>query len=62
MSKLHQPSLLLTGPLARRALSSLILALVVASIEEQNDQHSQCKEADGKMRHVAQVRTHEDCE
>jgi hypothetical protein len=47
---------------SRRSLSPLILALVVASIEKQNDQHSQRKEADGKVSHVAQIRAHEDRE
>jgi hypothetical protein len=50
------------GALVRRSLSSFILALVMASIEEQNDQYSQREETDGKMSHVAQVRAHKDRE
>jgi len=38
--------------------SPLILSPVMASIEEQNGQHSQRKEANGKMSYVAQVRTY----
>ena len=62
MSKLRQLSRLAVGLLARRSLSMLIFALVVASIEKQNDEHSQRKEADGKMSHVAQVGAHKDRE
>jgi hypothetical protein len=38
--------------------SPLILSPVMASIEKQNGQHSQYKEANGKMSYVAQVRTY----
>lgn len=42
--------------------SPFMLGLMMASIEEQNDQHSQREEADGKMSHVAQVGAHKDRE
>jgi hypothetical protein len=50
-----------TIDLFSRSLSLPIL-LMMASIEKQNGQHSQREEADGKMSHVAQVRTHKDRE
>ncbi len=62
MSKLLPVSDLGSTLLARRSLSMLIFALVVASIEKQHDEHSQHKEADGKMSHVAQVGAHKDRE
>ena len=62
MSKLFPICDLRIDLFARRSLSPLIFALVVASIEKQNDQHSQREEADGKMSHVAQVGAHKDRE
>lgn len=52
------------APIDFPTCASLWLSVIpmMASIEKQNDQHSQHKEANRKMSHVAQVRTHEDRE